>query len=86
MTPDPTPTDPALRLRQAKRGALAVLLGVPGGLYAASVALAAHPMPSGLCRAMAEAALVGGLADWFAVVALFRRPLNLPIRHTAVIQ
>jgi uncharacterized membrane-anchored protein YjiN (DUF445 family) len=38
-----------------------------------------------LFRAGAEAALVGGLADWFAVTALFRRPLGLPIPHTAVI-
>ena len=36
-------------------------------------------------RAFAEAAMVGGVADWFAVVALFRRPLGLPIPHTAVI-
>jgi uncharacterized membrane-anchored protein YjiN (DUF445 family) len=35
---------------------------------------------------MAEASLVGGLADWFAVTALFRRPLGLPIPHTAIIQ
>ncbi|HET8726987.1 MAG TPA: DUF445 domain-containing protein [Alphaproteobacteria bacterium] len=38
-----------------------------------------------LVRAGAEAALVGGLADWFAVTALFRRPLGLPIPHTALI-
>jgi uncharacterized membrane-anchored protein YjiN (DUF445 family) len=36
-------------------------------------------------RAFAEAAMVGGLADWFAVTALFRRPLGLPIPHTAII-
>ncbi len=36
-------------------------------------------------RAFAEAAMVGGLADWFAVTAIFRRPLGLPIPHTAVI-
>jgi uncharacterized membrane-anchored protein YjiN (DUF445 family) len=35
--------------------------------------------------AFTEAAMVGALADWFAVVALFRRPLNLPIPHTAII-
>ena len=39
----------------------------------------------GLARAGSEAALVGGLADWFAVVALFRHPLGIPIPHTAVI-
>ncbi|MET0545873.1 MAG: DUF445 domain-containing protein [Caulobacterales bacterium] len=36
-------------------------------------------------RAFAEAAMVGGLADWFAVTAIFRRPFGLPIPHTAVI-
>ena len=35
--------------------------------------------------AFAEAAAIGGLADWYAVVALFRRPLGLPIPHTAII-
>lgn len=38
-----------------------------------------------LVRAGAEAALVGGLADWFAVTALFRHPLGIPIPHTALI-
>src|SRR5437763_3608010 len=38
-----------------------------------------------LLRAIAEAALVGGLADWFAVTALFRHPLGLPIPHTAIV-
>lgn len=39
----------------------------------------------GFVRAFAEAAMVGGLADWFAVTALFRHPLGLPIPHTAII-
>lgn len=39
----------------------------------------------GYLHAFAEAAMVGGLADWFAVTALFRRPLGLPIPHTAII-
>ncbi|MBL8551035.1 MAG: DUF445 domain-containing protein [Hyphomonadaceae bacterium] len=39
----------------------------------------------GYVRAFAEAAMVGGLADWFAVTAIFRRPVGLPIPHTAVI-
>jgi len=39
----------------------------------------------GYVRAFAEAAMVGGLADWFAVTALFRHPLGLPIPHTAII-
>jgi uncharacterized membrane-anchored protein YjiN (DUF445 family) len=41
--------------------------------------------PALLLRAMAEAGMVGGLADWFAVEALFRHPLGLPIPHTALL-
>jgi len=43
-----------------------------------------HPV-LGFVAAFAEAATIGGLADWYAVVALFRRPLGLPIPHTAII-
>ena len=43
-----------------------------------------HPAV-GFLQAFAEAAMVGGLADWFAVTALFRHPLRLPIPHTAII-
>ena len=43
-----------------------------------------HPA-MGFVQAFAEAAMVGGLADWFAVTALFRHPLRLPIPHTAII-
>lgn len=43
-----------------------------------------HPA-IGYVRAFSEAAMVGGLADWFAVTALFRHPLHLPIPHTAII-
>src|SRR5215217_5937032 len=39
----------------------------------------------GYVRAFAEAAMVGGLADWFAVTALFRHPLGIPIPHTAIV-
>ena len=39
----------------------------------------------GFVRALAEAAMVGGIADWFAVTALFRHPLGLPLPHTAII-
>lgn len=46
--------------------------------------LDAHPA-WGYLHAFAEAAMVGGLADWFAVTALFRHPLGLPIPHTAII-
>ena len=45
-----------------------------------------HQLPSlGYIKAFSEAAMVGGLADWFAVTALFRHPLGLPIPHTAII-
>ena len=40
---------------------------------------------AGYVRATAEAAMVGAFADWFAVTALFRHPLRLPIPHTAII-
>jgi uncharacterized membrane-anchored protein YjiN (DUF445 family) len=39
----------------------------------------------GYVRATAEASMVGGIADWFAITALFRHPLNIPIPHTAII-
>ncbi len=39
----------------------------------------------GYIRATAEASMVGGIADWFAITALFRHPLNIPIPHTAII-
>src|SRR5215213_254714 len=43
-----------------------------------------HPW-LGYLRATAEASMVGGIADWFAITALFRHPLNIPIPHTAII-
>ncbi len=61
------------------------LLIAMAGLYLAARALVdVHPA-WGFVRAFAEAAMVGGLADWFAVTALFRHPLGLPIPHTAII-
>ncbi len=61
------------------------MLVVMAGLYALARWLEpAHPA-AGFVRAFAEAAMVGGLADWFAVTALFRHPLGLPIPHTAII-
>jgi uncharacterized membrane-anchored protein YjiN (DUF445 family) len=63
------------------------LLVIMAGLY---IFARAHeepgaPLAWGYLRAFAEAAMVGGLADWFAVTALFRHPLGLPIPHTAII-
>jgi uncharacterized membrane-anchored protein YjiN (DUF445 family) len=59
-------------------------------VLAAVVWLATHyvplpPVALGYVRAAAEAAMVGGIADWFAVTALFRHPLGLPIPHTRLI-
>jgi uncharacterized membrane-anchored protein YjiN (DUF445 family) len=74
-----------LRRRYARHKALAtgLLVGM-GGLT-----IGTYAMPPGywtdLLQASAKAGLVGGLADWFAVTALFRHPLGLPIPHTAII-
>jgi uncharacterized membrane-anchored protein YjiN (DUF445 family) len=61
------------------------LLGVMGAILVATIYLPSSGFWMGLVQAGAEAALVGGFADWFAVTALFRRPLGLPIPHTAVV-
>ncbi|WP_119679203.1 DUF445 domain-containing protein [Indioceanicola profundi] len=60
-------------------------LGLAAAAWGATHAVDLPPGWAGALRAMAEAGLVGGLADWFAVTALFRRPLGLPIPHTALI-
>jgi uncharacterized membrane-anchored protein YjiN (DUF445 family) len=71
------------RPRRQRRLALVVLL------TAAGLAVAAFPFRGtwwgGWILAVAEAGVVGGLADWFAVTALFRHPLGIPIPHTALI-
>jgi uncharacterized membrane-anchored protein YjiN (DUF445 family) len=59
-------------------------------LAMAAVYLASRPLiplhPAwGFVNAFAEAGMVGGMADWFAVTALFRHPLGLPIPHTAIV-
>ncbi|NML94688.1 DUF445 domain-containing protein [Novosphingobium olei] len=61
------------------------LLVAMAGLFLLSRQLVPLHPGWGYLRAFAEAAMVGGLADWFAVTALFRRPLGLPIPHTAII-
>nr|WP_213953288.1 DUF445 domain-containing protein [Variovorax sp. dw_954] len=72
-----------------KRVALALLCGA-ALLYALSSVMGArYPGAAGgawgYVAAFSEAAMVGAIADWFAVVALFRHPLGLPIPHTAII-
>src|SRR3954469_19068419 len=61
------------------------LLVLMAAVFAAARALEAHSPALSYVKAFAEAAMVGGLADWFAVTALFRHPLGLPIPHTAII-
>src|SRR5947199_10018288 len=61
------------------------LLVVMAGVFAAARAFEPAYSSLGYVKAFAEAAMVGGLADWFAVTALFRHPLRLPIPHTAII-
>jgi uncharacterized membrane-anchored protein YjiN (DUF445 family) len=64
--------------------ATAMLAGMAAIFIAATQLDHLHPA-WGFVRAFAEAGLVGGIADWFAVTALFRHPLGLPIPHTAII-
>ena len=64
--------------------ATAMLAGMAALFIAATHAEDLHPA-WGFVRAFAEAAMVGGIADWFAVTALFRHPLGIPIPHTAII-
>lgn len=73
--------DPARRMRLF---ATALLL-LMAALFLAARQLETQHASWGFLRAFAEAAMVGGLADWFAVTALFRHPLGLPIPHTAII-
>jgi uncharacterized membrane-anchored protein YjiN (DUF445 family) len=88
MTPPPPLLNEAVRRRELSRmkavaaGALVVagIIFIISRLYESQ-----HPW-LGYLRATAEASLVGGLADWFAVTALFRHPMGIPIPHTAILQ
>lgn len=71
-------------LRRMQAGATALLGASLATLVAAKVFEPRYPF-LGYVAAFAEAATIGGLADWYAVVALFRRPLGLPIPHTAIL-
>ena len=75
----------AAELRRVKMLATLVLAGTLALFVIAKALLHLHSA-FGFVAAFAEAATIGGLADWYAVVALFRRPLGLPIPHTAIIQ
>src|SRR5665647_2416839 len=82
-----TPGDAAraAELRRVKALATLVLTATLLLFVTAKLLLPLHPA-FGFVAAFAEAATIGGLADWYAVVALFKRPLGLPIPHTAIIQ
>jgi uncharacterized membrane-anchored protein YjiN (DUF445 family) len=75
----------AAELRRVKALATLVLASTLALFVVAKWLLNVHPV-FGFIAAFAEAATIGGLADWYAVVALFKRPLGLPIPHTAIIE
>jgi uncharacterized membrane-anchored protein YjiN (DUF445 family) len=81
----PGDAERAAELRRVKALATLVLASTLGLFIVAKLLLHMHPV-FGFVAAFAEAATIGGLADWYAVVALFKRPLGLPIPHTAIIQ
>lgn len=71
-------------LRKWKRRATGFLVGALA-VFVASHLFGEDEGINGFIRAASEAALIGGIADWFAVTALFRHPLGIPIPHTALI-
>ncbi len=79
--------DKAAQLRAHKRLATGLFL-LMVCVYAGCVWVErSHPAPwMGYVKAFSEAAMVGALADWFAVTALFHHPLGLPIPHTNLIE
>jgi uncharacterized membrane-anchored protein YjiN (DUF445 family) len=78
--------DPGLARRLRRMRAVATaLLAAMAVVYVVMTWLVSPNPYVDAARSFAEAALVGGLADWFAVTALFRRPLGLPIPHTAIV-
>ncbi|MEM6576436.1 MAG: DUF445 domain-containing protein [Pseudomonadota bacterium] len=76
--------DLARRLKRMRRLPL-LLLAAMAIVFSWTQWLAPSATWVGYVQAFAEAAMIGALADWFAVVALFRHPLGLPIPHTAIV-
>ncbi len=72
-------------LRRMKIGATGLLVAA-AAVFVVCVTVGDGHGAWGWVQAAAEASMVGGLADWFAVTALFRHPLGIPIPHTAIIQ
>ena len=83
LTPPPDPGQ-LRRLRRMRAVATGLLAAMAALFVATKWLMPPAPWLGGL-QAFAEAALIGGLADWFAVTALFRHPLGLPIPHTAIV-
>jgi uncharacterized membrane-anchored protein YjiN (DUF445 family) len=81
-----TPDDEVKRIRlvKMKRVATAMLVAVAAIFVVARYYESQYPA-LGYLRAFAEAAMVGGIADWFAVTALFKHPMGIPIPHTAIV-
>src|SRR3954449_7957048 len=77
--------NPAQPGAQGMKIAATGLLVVMAAVFAAARAFEPQYPALSYVKAFAEAAMVGGLADWFAVTALFRHPLGVPIPHTAII-
>ena len=75
------PPDKARRMRLTAT----LMLVAMAAVFVATHQLLGQHVAWGYVNAFAEAAMVGGLADWFAVTALFRHPLGIPIPHTAII-
>jgi uncharacterized membrane-anchored protein YjiN (DUF445 family) len=73
-----------VQLDRMKRRATALLV-LATVVFAIAKAFESRYPWIGVIRATAEASMVGGLADWFAVTALFRHPLGIPIPHTAIV-
>ena len=81
-----TPDDELKRVRLVKMKRVATLMLVAVALLFVVTRWLESAYPwLGFVRAFAEAAMVGGIADWFAVTALFRHPLGIPIPHTAIV-
>jgi uncharacterized membrane-anchored protein YjiN (DUF445 family) len=86
----PTPAEPtSAQQRRADlrrmRALATLLLALMTGLFVATLMIKGSAAWVPYVRAFAEAGMVGACADWFAIVALFRHPLGLPIPHTAIV-
>jgi len=93
-SPQPAPPSPWGGSDEARRAGLRRMKMVATGLFVLAAVIYAVTLMTvgsspegwlGYLQAGAEAAMIGALADWFAVTALFRHPLGLPIPHTAII-